>query len=151
MRKWAVGKLLGIGHIALFVSAIQAFLIHPQWGVKLLNLAYSLSVHFNGTVTGAMAASWQANRVISDSYAGLSRLPWGLAENTYFLLAIACLVMRLARSIPGWLSLAVALPAAVYGLLDGIAGFPFLATYWPLTAITFVVAWVFVGKTVRQY
>jgi hypothetical protein len=151
MRKFAVGKLLGVGHIALFVYAIQAFLVHPQWGVKLLNWAYNLSVKSGDPVAGATATSWQANRIISDSYSWVSQLPWGLHDATYFLLAIACLIMRLARSLPGWLSLAVGLPAAIYGLVAGIAEFPWLASYWPLTAMTFVVAWIVVGKTVRRY
>lgn len=151
LRKFAVGKLLGVCHIVLFVSVIQAFLFRPQWGPKLMNWTYGLSVHIGARVSGATVESWQTNPVIVDSYAWASHLPWGLTQNIYFVLAIACLVMRLAQSMPGWLSLAVALPAALYGLLAGIAALPSLALYWPLTAATFIVAWIVVGNTVRRY
>lgn len=148
-RKFAVGKLLGVGHVALLMSAIQLFLAHFQWGIRQLTGVRSLSVHFGAPVSDATAGSWEANHVISDSYDWLSHLPWGAADNTYFVLAIACLIIRLTRSAPGWLSLAVALPAAVYGLLAGISMFPVLAIYWPLSGITLAVAWVVVGKTAR--
>jgi hypothetical protein len=151
MRRFAVGKLLMAGHIALLVYAFQAFLVHPQWGRRLLAWVYSVAVNSGEPVTGATASAWQTNRVISDGYAWVSHLPWGLTDNTYFVLAIACLVMRLARRLPGWLSLAVALPAAVYGLAAGIADFPWLAIYWPLTLVTLLAAWILVGYTTRWH
>jgi hypothetical protein len=150
-RKFAVGRLLAVGHIALFVYALPAFLTHPQWGVKLLNWVHKLTIKWGDPVTSAQAASWQGNHIISDGYTWLSHLPGGFSDNTYFVLAIACLIVRLRRSLPGWLSLVVALPAAVYGLVAGIADFPWLAIYWPLTALTFIVAGIVVVKTVRRY
>jgi hypothetical protein len=150
-RKFAVGRLLGVGHVALFVYAISAFLTHPQWGVKLLNWVDKLTIKWGDPVTSAKAASWQDNHIISDGYTWLSHLPWGFSDNTYFVLAIACLIVRLRRALPGWLSLVVALPAAVYGLVAGIAEFPWLAIYWPLTALTFIVAGIVVVKTVGRY
>jgi hypothetical protein len=150
-RKFAVGRLLGVGHVALFVYAISAFLTHPQWGVKLLNWVDKLTIKWGDPVTSARAASWQDNHIISDGYTWLSHLPGGFSDNTYFVLAIACLIVRLRRSLPGWLSLVVALPAAVYGLVAGIAEFPWLAIYWPLTALTFIVAVIVVVKTVGRY
>jgi hypothetical protein len=150
-RKFAVGKLLGVGHIALFVSAIQLFLFHPHWGMQLMAWVSTLAARIGGPVTPAVATSWESNGLINDSWVWLSHLPWGLSANIYFILAIACLIVRLRRSTPGWLSLVVALPAAVYGLLVGISRIPVLAIYWPLTVLTFVAAWIVVGKTVRRY
>jgi hypothetical protein len=149
-RKFAVGRLLGVGHIALFVYAILAFLTHPQWGVKLLNWVDQLTITWGAPVTSAKVASWQSNHIISDGYTWLGHLPWGFSDNTYFVLAIACLIVRLRRSLPGWLSLVVALPAAVYGLVAGIATFPWLTIYWPLTALTFILAGVVVVRTVGR-
>jgi hypothetical protein len=150
-RKFAVGKLLGIGHIALFVVAIQMFLTHPRWGSGLLDWAHNLTIDWHAGLTGDTTASWYANGIVSGGYDWLRHLPWGLTENACFVLAIACLVMRLTRPMPGWLSLVVALPAAVYGLLRGIAEFPWLTWHWPLTAVTVVAAWIVVGTTVRRY
>jgi hypothetical protein len=151
MREFAVGKLLGVGHIALSVYAVLTAFPHFGWGSQVLTWGYRLAVQSGHPVTGAMAASWADNRVIQYGYTALSHLPWGLAAGTYFVLAVACLVVRLARPLPGWLSLVVALPAAVYGLLVAVADFPLLAIYWPLSAMALVVAWIVVGKTVRQY
>jgi hypothetical protein len=150
-RKFAVGRLLGVGHVALFVYATAAFLTHPHWGVKLLNWVDKLTIKWGEPVTRAQAASWQGNHIITDGYTWASHLPGGFSDNTYFVLAIACLIVRLRRSLPGWLSLVVALPAAVYGLVAGIADFPWLAIYWPLTALAFIVAGIVVVETVGRH
>src|SRR3954454_12461967 len=114
MRKLAVGKLLGVGHIALWVYAIYAAAWHLAWGRSLLAGAHHLS-----PVSGTTAASLRENGIVHGRVSWLSHLPWADNGNTYFLLAVACLVIRLRRA-PGWLSLAVALPAAVYGLLRAL-------------------------------
>jgi hypothetical protein len=151
VRSFAVGKLLGIGHIALFVLAIQLFLAHRLWGTNLLAWAHHVSVDSGARVTRATKASWEANGVVRNCSRLVSHLPWGSTVITYVALAIACLVTRLARAMPGWLSLVVALPAAIYGVLASIAEFPWLAAYWPLTGITLFAAWIFVGKTLQRY
>jgi hypothetical protein len=150
-RRFAVGKLLGIAHIALLVCAAQVFLTGPQWGNRVLIWAYHISVSVGAPVTGATMTAWQANGLIRDGNAWAGDLPWGLTVNIYIALAIACLIMRLTRPMPTWLSLAVALPAAIYGVVGCIAELPFLAEFWPLTSITFVTSWIFVGKTIRRY
>jgi hypothetical protein len=150
-RKFAVGKLLGVGHIALWVYTFYSFLWHPAWGQSLLAWARHVAVSTGGPVSASTADSWRANRVVSDSASWIGHLPWGASTNAYFVLAIACLLVRLNRRLPGWLSLAVTLPAAVYGLLQAVSYFPALAFYWPTTAMALVVAWIVVAKTIRRY
>jgi hypothetical protein len=145
MRKLAVGKLLGVGHIALWVYAIYAAAWHLAWGRSLLAGAHHLS-----PVSGTTAASLRENGIVHGSVSWLSHLPWADNGNTYFLLAVACLVIRLRRA-PGWLSLAVALPAAVYGLLRALTYVPELAFYWPVAAVALIVAWLIVAKTLHRY
>jgi hypothetical protein len=150
-RKFAVGKLLGAGHIALWVYASYSFLWHPAWGRSLLAWARHLTVSAGGPVSGSTADSWRASRIVSESAAWIVHLPWGASTNAYFVLAIACLLVRLSRRLPGWLSLAVTVPAAVYGLLRAVSYFPALAIYWPTSAMALVVAWIVVAKTIRRY
>lgn len=145
MRKFAVGKLLGVGHIALWVYALYAAAWHLAWGRSLLSGAHHLS-----PVSGTTAASLRVNGIVHGSDSWLSHLPWADNGNAYFLLAVACLVIRLWR-VSGWLSLAVALPAAVYGLLRALAYFPALVYYWPVAAVSLVAAWIIVAKTLHRY
>jgi hypothetical protein len=151
MRQFAVGKLLGAGHIALWMYTVYAFLWHPRWGQSLLTWARHFTLSTKTPVSGAMAAHWHASWPVRDSVAWLSHLPWGDSGNAYFVLAVACLVVRLARRLPGWLSLAVALPAAVYGLLRAVAYFTALAIFWPVSVMTLIVALIVVASTVRRY
>ncbi|HUN36482.1 MAG TPA: hypothetical protein VMU95_31185 [Trebonia sp.] len=150
-RKFAVGKLLGVGHIGMWVLAFYSFLWDPAWGRSLLAWARNLTVSLGHPVSGATIASWQANRIIVDSGDWLSHLPWGTSTNFTFVLAIACLVVRLSRRLPGWLSLVVALPASVYGLLGALSYLPGLLVYWPLSLLALVVSWITVAKTIRRY
>src|SRR5579872_4052028 len=95
-RPVATGKLLGVGHAALFMTTFLFVLSEFGVGQAILRLAY-----FPGI---APISSWAGGPI-----------------------------MRLVRSMPGPLSLVIAIPAALYGLLAGIAELPVFIDVWPLT------------------
>ncbi|MCW2935655.1 MAG: hypothetical protein JWM19_6617 [Actinomycetia bacterium] len=150
-RKFAVGRVLGIGHIALWMFTFYAFLRYFAWGENLLASSGRLTAKWGDQVSGSMAASWHSNGILIDSATWLRHLPLGTNPDTYFVLAFAVLVVRLARRLPGWLSLVIALPGAVYGLLRALVYFPALATFWPISAVTLIVAWFIVARTIRNH
>jgi hypothetical protein len=149
MRRFAVGKLLGIGHIALLVDA--CYVAIGRWAQGLLTWVVSFTHTIHLSVSSLTVNSWFTNRIYLDSVRFLGHLPWGPSLNFEFVLAVACLLVRLTRRIPGWLSLAVTLPAATYGVPGALVDLSFLGIIWPLTAVIFIASWILVAKTVRRY
>jgi len=141
-RLFATGKLLAIGHIGLFVVALLQGISYFSWGRSALTWAYHQSVAND-------VAGWSNNAVIRDSYQWLAHLPANNSTPFYIGLAIACLLMRLIRAIPGWISLPIGLVAAAYGALTAISELPGLAIYWPLALGALILSWILVGKTIR--
>jgi hypothetical protein len=141
-RVLATGKFLGIGHIGLFVMALLVALTKFAAGRAALNWAYHPTIATDVT-------NWQVNRIIHDAANWSNDLPWGVANWPYLVLGAACLVMRLYRRMPGPLALAIALPAAVYGALVGVAELPTFVTIWPLALAALIVSWTIVAKTLR--
>lgn len=142
-RPVATGKLLGVGHAALFMTTFVFILSEFGVGQAILRLAY-----FPGI---ANISSWDGGPIIRQATALLYVLPWAGAKWFYVLLCVACLIMRFVRSMPGPLSLVIAIPAALYGLLAGIAELPVFIDVWPLTMCILAVSWVIVAKTLPDY
>jgi len=78
-----------------------------------------------------------------------SKLPGGTGLAKYEILALICLVVRLLRFIPGWLSMLVSVIAAIVGALLVVGNLPLLASYWPLTAGLVIVSCIIVARTRR--
>jgi hypothetical protein len=142
-RPVATGKLLGVGHAALFMTTFVFVLSEFGVGQAILRLAY-----FPGI---APISSWDGGPIIRQATALLYVLPWAGAKWFYVLLCVACLIMRFARSMPGPLSLVIAIPAALYGLLAGIAELPVFIDVWPLTLCLLALSWVIVANTLPDY
>ncbi len=141
-RHLATGKFLGIGHIGLFITAILVALTEVAWGRDVLRWA-------NHPTIAADVGGWWVNPIIRDATNWSNDLPWGAANWPYLTLGAACLVMRLWRRLPGPVSLLLALPAAVYGILAVVAELPSLVILWPIALGALIVSWVVVGKTIR--
>lgn len=141
-RSFATGRFLGIGHIGLFTTALLLALSELAWGRAALSWAYHPTIARD-------VASWQANSIIHAAASWSNALPWGTANWPYLLLALACLVMRLTRRMPGPLSLVIGLPAALYGVLIGVAELPAFAALFPLAIAAFIVSCITVAKTRR--
>jgi hypothetical protein len=142
-RPVATGKLLGVGHAALFMTTFVFVLSEFGVGKGILRLAYYPGI--------APISSWDGGPIIRQATALLYVLPWAGAKWFYVLLCAACLIMRFVRSMPGPLSLVIAIPAALYGLLAGIAELPVFIDVWPLTMCILAVSWVIVAKTLPDY
>jgi hypothetical protein len=142
-RPVATGKLLGVGHAGLFMTTFVFVLSEFGLGQAILRLAYYPGI--------APISSWDGGPIIRQATALLYLLPWAGAKWFYVLLSVACLVMRFARSMPGPLSLVIAIPAALYGLLAGIGELPVFIDVWPLTLCTLALSWVIVAKTLPDY
>jgi len=142
-RPVATGKLLGVGHAGLFMTTIVFVLSEFGVGQAILKLAYYPGI--------APISSWDGGPIIRQATALLYLLPWAGAKWFYVLLCTACLIMRFARSMPGPLSLVIAIPAALYGLLAGISELPVFIDVWPLTMVILAVSWVIVAKTLPDY
>lgn len=142
-RPVATGKLLGVGHVGLFMTTFVFVLSEFGVGEAILRLAYYPGI--------APISSWDGGPIIRQATALLYVLPWAGAKWFYVLLCVACLVMRFIRSMPGPLSLVIAIPAALYGLLAGIAELPVFIDVWPLTMCILAVSWVIVAKTLPDY
>lgn len=142
-RPVATGKLLGVGHAALFMTTFVFVLSEFGVGQAILRLAY-----FPGI---APISSWDGGPIIRQATALLYVLPWAGAKWFYVLLCVACLIMRFVRSMPGPLSLVIAIPAALYGLLAGIAELPVFIDVWPLTLCLLALSWVIVANTLPDY
>lgn len=151
LREFSVGRLLGIGHVALFVTAFQLFLAQANWGGKVLTWAYDVAGKVGAQLGPTTVNGWINHGIVYDANEWLHDLPWGMVTNFYVVLAIGCLIIRLVRPLPGWLSLVIALPAAAYGGSGALADFAWLATFWPITLPALVVAWIFTAKTVSRY
>jgi hypothetical protein len=135
-RRIATGMVLGIGHIGLFIAAFVYLLTEFGVGQGVLRLFY---------FDIASIAAWQAGPIIHQAILLLDILPFALTKWPYLLLTVACLGMRLARRMPGPLSLAIAIPAALYGMLIALAELPvfidcLLITLGALAGSCFVVA-----------
>jgi hypothetical protein len=141
-RRFATGKLLGIGHIGLLMIAILDALFTFSWGRPVVTWGFHQSIALD-------VAGWSSNRVISDSSEWLTHLPGSTSTTFYFVLAGACILMRLIKALPGWISLPIGLIAAVYGVLTGVSALASFAIYWPLALGALIISWIFVGKTVR--
>lgn len=142
-RPVATGKLLGVGHAALLMTTFVFVLSEFGVGQAILRLAY-----FPGI---APISSWDGGPIIRQATALLYVLPWAGAKWFYVLLCVACLIMRFSRSMPGPLSLVIAIPAALYGLLAGIAELPVFIDVWPLTLCLLALSWVIVANTLPDY
>jgi hypothetical protein len=141
-RSIATGWSLGLGHIGLFVVAAFIVLIRYSFGAGLLRWGWHPSVW-------ATTESWYNNSVIHGAGVAASKLPGGIGLAKYEVLALVCLIVRLFRFIPGWLSLLVSLVAAIFGVLLVVAQLPLLASYWPLTAGLVIVSCIIVATTRR--
>jgi hypothetical protein len=141
-RSVATGWFLGLGHVGLFVLAAFAILFRYSWGAGILGWAHSPAVV-------ATTESWYSNRLIQDSSELAAKLPGGTSPMKFVILAAACLVIRLFRFMPGWLSLPVSLIAAFVGVVLVIADIPLLAIYWPLTIGLVIAAGIIVARTRR--
>ena len=142
-RPVATGKLLGVGHAGLFMTTFVFVLSEFGVGEAILRLAYYPGI--------APISSWDGGPIIRQTTALLYVLPWAGAKWFYVLLCTACLIMRFVRSMPGPLSLVIAIPAALYGLLAGISELPVFIDVWPLTLCVLAVSWVIVAKTLPDY
>jgi hypothetical protein len=142
-RPVATGKLLGVGHAALFMTTFVFVMSEFGVGQAILKLAYFPQI--------APISSWDGGPIIRQVTALLYLLPWAGAKWFYVLLCVACLIMRFARSMPGPLSLVIAIPAALYGLLAGIAEVPVFIDVWPLTLCLLALSWVIVANTLPDY
>lgn len=138
-RRLATGRALGVGHVALFMTAVVFLLSETGLGTAMLRLAYFPIIPHSST--------WPTEPVIHQTVAILDDLPWAVHKWPYLVLALACLVMRLARTLPGPLSLAIAIPAALYGVLIAVAEVPILVDCWPLTLVALAGSWVIVAMT----
>jgi hypothetical protein len=138
----ATGKFLGIGHFGLFMTAILVMLTEFAWGRDVLQWANhpTIADDING---------WWTNPIIHDAANWSNDLPWGAANWPYLTLGVVCLVMRLWRRLPGPLSLLIALPAAIYGILAAVAELPAFVTLWPVALGALIVSWAVVRKTIR--
>jgi len=141
-RSIATGWSLGLGHIGLFVLAAFIVLIRYSFGAGLLRWGWQPSVW-------ATTESWYHYPVIDGAGVAASKLPGGIGLAKYEILALVCLIVRLFRFIPGWLSLLASLVAASFGVLLVVAQIPLLASYWPLTAGLVIVSFIIVAKTRR--
>ena len=142
-RPVATGKLLGVGHAGLFMTTFVFVLSEFGVGEAILRLAYYPGI--------APISSWDGGPIIRQATALLYVLPWAGAKWFYVLLCTACLIMRFFRSMPGPLSLVIAIPSALYGLLAGISELPVFIDIWPLTLCILAVSWVIVAKTLPDY
>ena len=142
-RPVATGKLLGVGHAGLFMTTFVFVLSEFGVGEAILRLAYYPGI--------APISSWDGGPIIRQATALLYVLPWAGAKWFYLLLCTACLIMRFVRSMPGPLSLVIAIPAALYGLLAGISELPVFIDIWPLTLCLLALSWVIVAKTLPDY
>lgn len=139
----ATGKFLGIGHAALFMTTLVFVLSEFGLGEAILRLAYYPGI--------APISSWDSGPIIRQATVLLYLLPWAGAKWFYLLLCLACLVMRFARRMPGPLSLVIAIPAALYGVLAGISELPVFIDCWPLTLCALALSWVIVAKTLPDF
>lgn len=128
--------------MGLLITALFVTLARFSWGTKALAWAWHPSIEEH-------ASAWYANPIIHHANVWSDRLPRGTSPTTYLVLAAACLVMRFARRLPGWLSLVIGLVAAVYGALAVVGEIPALAIYWPLALGGLVVSWILVATTRR--
>jgi hypothetical protein len=142
-RPVATGKLLGVGHAGLFMTTFVFVLSEFGAGEAILKLAYYPGI--------APISSWDGGPIIRQATALLYLLPWAGAKWFYLLLCTLCLIMRFVRSMPGPLSLVIAIPAALYGLLAGISELPVFIDVWPLTLCMLALSWVIVAKTLPDY
>jgi len=142
-RPVATGKLLGVGHAGLFMTTFVFVLSEFGVGEAILRLAYYPGI--------APISSWDGGPIIRQATALLYVLPWAGAKWFYLLLCTACLIMRFVRSMPGPLSLVIAIPAALYGLLAGISELPVFIDIWLLTLCLLALSWVIVAKTLPDY
>jgi len=140
-RRAATSMVLGIGHIGLFLAAFVFLLTEigvGQWVVRL--------VYFDI----ANIPAWQAGPIIHQAIVLLDILPLSIMKWPYLLLAVACLVMRLATRMPGPLSLIIAIPAALYGVLIAIAELPVFVDIWLLALPTLIGSCFVVAKTLPK-
>ena len=141
-RPVATGKFLGIGHAALFMTALVFALSEIGVGQAILRLVYYPAI--------APISTWEGGPIIHQAFLVLDLLPWAGAKWPYLLLCVACLVMRFTRSMPGPLSLLIAIPAALYGVLVAISELPVLIDCWPLTLFALAGSWFIVAKTLPE-
>ena len=100
-RRVATGMVLGIGHIGLFLAAFVFLLTEigvGQWVLRLVDFDI------------ANIPAWQGGPIIHQAIVLLDILPLSVMKWPYLLLAVACLVMRLATRMPGPLSFVIAIP-----------------------------------------
>lgn len=140
-RPVATGKFLGIGHAALVMTALVFALSEIGLGQAILRLVY-----FPGI---APISTWEGGPIIHQAFLLLNLLPWAGAKWFYLLLCVACLVMRFTR-MPGPVSLVIAIPAALYGVLVAISELPVFIDCWPLTLLALAVSWFIVAKTLPE-
>ena len=140
-RRIATGMVLGIGHVGLFVAAFVFLLAEIGVGQWVLRLAYFAI---------ASIPAWQAGPIIHQAIVLQDVLPLSVVKWPYLLLAVACLVMRLVRRMPGPLSLAIAIPAALYGVLIAISELPVFIDCWLLALPALIGSCVVVAKTLPE-
>ena len=133
--------VLGIGHVGLFVAAFVFLLAEIGVGQWVLRLAYFAI---------ASIPAWQAGPIIHQAIVLQDVLPLSVVKWPYLLLAVACLVMRLVRRMPGPLSLAIAIPAALYGVLIAISELPVFIDCWLLALPALIGSCVVVAKTLPE-
>lgn len=140
-RRVATGMVLGIGHIGLFLAAFVFLLTEigvGQWVLRLVDFDI------------ANIPAWQGGPIIHQAIVLLDILPLSVMKWPYLLLAVACLVMRLATRMPGPLSLVIAIPAALYGVLIAIAELPVFVDVWLLALPTLIGSCFVVAKTLPE-
>ena len=140
-RRVATGMVLGIGHAGLFLTAFLFLISITGMGQWVLRLVYFAIASIPG---------WQAGPIIHQAIVLQDHLPLAVIKWPYLLLALACLVMRLARRMPGPLSLAIAIPAAFYGVLIVITEFPVFIDCWLLVLPVLIGSCIVVAKTLPE-
>ncbi len=129
-------------HFLLFVRAVMSLLDRYSWGKSLLQHAYQPAVA--GKITG-----WNSNEIIARAGGWAVNLPWGNTDLFYVGLAIVCVIAYCFR-LPGWLTLAIALAGAIYGVISTVAWIPFYITEWPAVAGSIVLSWIVLQKAHRR-
>ena len=141
-RRVATGMVLGIGHAGLFLTAFLFLISITGMGQWVLRLVYFAIASIPGSQAGPMI---HQAMVLQD------HLPLAVIKWPYLLLALLCLVMRLAGgAIPRPLSLAIAIPAAFYGVLIVITEFPVFIDCWLLVLPVLIGSCIVVAKTLPE-
>ena len=139
-RSVAAGRVLGAGHIGLFAVASFLVLFSHSWGDGVLRRTWHQGIYDD-------IESWGISGLMDDAAKAVVKLTAGHTAAEIQALAVACLVVRLLRFLPGWLTLLVSVAAALAGALTAVSYIPVFGGYWTLTIGLVVGSLVIVAAT----